>query len=161
MKPSILVMGGDEDFRERLAEILKKRGYQVLTAATPDDPCIHNLADIDIVIVSQHILTSRERDIFSVFSYLKPSPEIILMLTSGSIQSAIEGMKKGVFDDIYVPFEISELEEKIFKAFRARQKKARKMKRCSLKQKIEDVFVSSTFAEANVELSNHKRKKTH
>lgn len=152
-------MDGDEEFRDRLAELLRRRGYVVFTAGSPEDVSPFGPVEVDVVLAGQSVLEGHDK-IFDALSYLKPPPEVILMLTFGSIQSAIAGMKKGVFDDIYVPFEISELEDKIVKAYNARREKARRLKRKSLKQKLEDIFVRATFAEANVELPEGRKKKT-
>ncbi|SFM63511.1 response regulator [Thermodesulforhabdus norvegica] len=161
MNPRVLIVDGDEDFRDRLAELLERRGYRVSTAGSVDEFLQDAGKEIDVIVAGQYVLNGHESNLFNALDHIEPPPEVILMLRSGSIRSAIAGMKKGVFDDIYVPFEISELEEKIRRAFNSRQKKALRFRGRSLKKRLENIFVAATFAEANVDLPEDQGKKPH
>lgn len=152
MQPRVLIVDEDEEFRERVVGLLQKRGYWILGVSNINE-AIGTLTrdlDIDVILVGRQHSHGVNESLFDVLIRMDAPPEVILILTSREIHYAISAMKKGAFDDIYMPFEMSELEEKIQKARKTRQKKIRARKRKSLRKRIEDIFVAATLAEANV-----------
>jgi len=147
MKGRVLVVAAEETFRSGLRAHLQKRGYLVLTAAdqaeavglldhpgaevvvwhcVPDDGCGWILMD--------HVRT------------LTTAPPVILLVPKGQLHHGIEGMKRGAFDDLLIPFAWENLEEKVALALEAVRKTAKKKK--TLRQRWEDFMVAAAFAEA-------------
>lgn len=157
--PKVVIIDNELEFRERLIVLLSKEKFKVIGINSFEKLDAIKNNDVDVVLLSHNVLSGLNNiNLKDLFHDVEPLPEIILMLSPKDIHSAIYGMKKGVFDDIYIPFEISELKKKILRAYEARKKKVGKKNKITFKRKIEDLFVKATVAEANVNWEDKNKK---
>ncbi|MEJ5347302.1 MAG: response regulator [Desulfosoma sp.] len=129
MKGTVLVVALEEDFRSGIKVHLQKRGYRVLGAADQAEAVgLLDLSDVDVVvwhcfsgdrcgwILMDHVRT------------LSPAPPVILLVPKGQVQHGIEGMKRGAFDDLLIPFAWENLEETVEAAIKAGRKAVKNRK---------------------------------
>lgn len=147
MKGRVLVVAPEESFRSGIRAHLHKGGYQVITAADQAEAVgllDHKGADVVVWhcvpddgcgwILMDHVRT------------LSSAPPVILLVPRGQLHHGIEGMKRGAFDDLLIPFAWEDLREKVALAMQAGRKVVKKRK--SLRQRWEDFMVAAAFAEA-------------
>jgi len=114
---SILVVDDEPLIRKSLYEILKIAEFEVASASTGEealDICKTRL--FDIVITDMKLPKMSGLDLLSQIKKISPTTEIILITGYGSIESAVEAIKKGAFDYVLKPVvddEIKILIEKI------------------------------------------------
>ena len=147
MKGCVLVVAPDEGFRAGITARLRQDGYRVVDAT--DQAEAMGLLDqerVDAVVwhCAQNdgwgwILLDHVRG-------LPEAPPVILLVPKGQVQHGIEGMRRGAFDDLLIPFAWESLQEKVADALRATPKAAKKKK--TLRQRWEDFMVAAAFAEA-------------
>ncbi|GAB6161363.1 response regulator [Desulfothermus naphthae] len=124
-KGKILVVDDEESLREICREALVEHGYEVLEAKNGIEAtqCLENEKDIDIVLSD---LNMPEMDGMALIDYINRynlDVELIVMTGFGTIETAVEVMKKGAFDYIPKPFYLNHLLVKIDSAMERRQEK--------------------------------------
>ena len=108
--PSVLIVDDDKSLLELLRIRLEGPNYRVLTAASgkvalkvtenePVDLCVFDLKLTDIDGVS----------LMEQFHEASPETPVIILTAHGSIENAVEAMKRGAYNYITKPFEPQEL----------------------------------------------------
>ncbi len=122
MRPvSVLLVDDDDAYRTVLAGELRRRGYQMSTAATAKEGLETALAEHPRVTLLDLRLPDGEG--LEVLKKLreKQSPTEVIMLTGhGTIDTAIEAIRLGAFDYVSKPCPIEELEIRLGKALERR-----------------------------------------
>jgi len=115
---NVLVVDDEDDFRETLIKLLKKRSLHVWGAETGQkaldlmDQLVFDVVVLDVKMPGlDGIETLRE------MKKKKPLTEVILLTGHGSMESGIEGMKLGAFDYVMKPINIDELLDKMRQAY--------------------------------------------
>lgn len=139
-KPNLWVIDDDNGIRSLLCEFFQAQGFSVSTfsrlqevrlvlANTPADKLAVDLILSDINMPGESGLQFLETMIDSI-----PCP-MILMTAFGSIESAIDAMRKGAFDYVIKPFKLAELKVVVERALEVRQlKKENSFLRATLEQ---------------------------
>ena len=117
-KPRLLLVDDEVFFTENLSKLLSRRGYDV-TAINDSQQALQiaQEQDFDVVILDQKM---PGMDGISVLRELKselPDLEVIILTGHGSLESGITGLQLGAYDFIRKPIGVSDLEEKIARAF--------------------------------------------
>lgn len=116
-KIDLLIVDDDADFRGTLARRFARRGYQVHEAANGEEALDlsarrqHHVAILDMVMPGVSGV-----DLLPKLKEANPDCEAILLTGQGTIESAVEAMKRGAYDYLTKPFPLSELEVLIQKA---------------------------------------------
>jgi DNA-binding response OmpR family regulator len=110
----VLIVDDEEQFRNTTACILNKRGF----AATAVGSGIEALDEIrkrpfDVVVLDVKMPDMDGNETFREIRKINPSPEVIMLTGHGTMKSALEGLREGVFDYLTKPCEISVLARKI------------------------------------------------
>jgi DNA-binding NtrC family response regulator len=128
-KPKILLVDDEERFLSTTQKVLRRKGYDVLTAASGAEALAtldHNPVDVAIVDVKMPgmdgIATLKE------IKRRHPLVEVIMLTGHGTFESAVEGMKSGATDYLTKPSEIDELLEKVAEAFERRRRLEEKIR---------------------------------
>ncbi|MBC7360043.1 MAG: response regulator [Desulfacinum sp.] len=145
MAVRLLVVEEDERFRGSLCAWLRRRGYGVLEADGQQEALgLLEAEPVDVVLLGCRedsgqgwVLLDQTRAM---------DVPVILLVPKGRVQLSMEGMRRGAFDDLFVPFDWQALEDRIRAAGAARREPRRPRK--SLKQRWEDLMVAAAFAEA-------------
>ncbi len=114
---NILIVEDNEDFALTIADVLRKKDYEVKTVFTGEDAIAftrNNLVDLVLLDIRlpgmdglQVIRELKDRD---------PDIVVIMMTAFADIEPAIEAMKMGAFDYLVKPFDIEELRLVVDKA---------------------------------------------
>lgn len=108
----ILVVDDESGMRELLEIVLAKDGYDVATAANVDDAqkLLEN-ESFDVVLTDLRMGSDRDAGM-KLLTWLNensPSTPSIMMTAYGSVETAIEAMKRGAADYIMKPFKNEEV----------------------------------------------------
>ncbi len=115
---NILLVDDEIEFVETLSKRLVKRGFNVLFVTTASDAVEKiKTMQFDVAIVDVRMPEMDGIALLGEIKRMKPLMEVLLLTGYASVQSGIEGMKKGAFDYIMKPADIDELVKKIRDAY--------------------------------------------
>ncbi len=125
LKGKVLVVDDEDSLREICKEALSEHGYQVLEAKNGVEALdiLKRERDVDIVLSD---LNMPEMDGMALIDHIKKfnlDVELVVMTGFGTIETAVEVMKKGALDYIPKPFYLNHLLVKIDSAIKRRQEK--------------------------------------
>jgi DNA-binding NtrC family response regulator len=104
----ILLVEDDQDFRETLAEMLGRHGYEVLQAG--DGVSALRLAPgADLLITDVRLPDTSGIDLMGKVREARPTVAVLVMTGYGTIRDAVEAMRKGASTYLTKPFEPEEL----------------------------------------------------
>lgn len=114
----VLVIDDEEAFLQTLRKRLDKRGIEVFTATSGPEglDILRQQRDIDVIILDVRMPFM---DGLQTLEFIKkdfPGSEVIFLTGHATIESAVEGMKRGAFDYLMKPCFIDELLQKIYQA---------------------------------------------
>jgi len=107
---NILVVEDQKNMRESLVIAFKRAGYHVDSVENGEKAVkLQKDRFYDLVMVD---LKMEDMDGLEVLSHVKdinPSTEVVVMTAFGTIDSAIQAMRKGAYDYVTKPFQLSEI----------------------------------------------------
>ena len=144
---NVLLIGEDSRFMGTLSERICSKGVAVSFAQTASEALsILRRADIDVVVINVNDLRANGITILDSMRQTKTLAEFITLTSPASIHWSIEGMKRGAFADLLIPFDLEDLLAKLREA--GAKKKSKKAKKKSIRKRLEDLMVSATLAES-------------
>jgi len=113
----ILVVDDDRNHCKVLKGLLESTGYQALVAYSADAAMpIIDQKDLDLIITDLKMPGKSGMDLLTLCRERRPSVPVILITAYGTIELAIQALKKGAYDFITKPFDENELLNVIKKA---------------------------------------------
>ncbi len=107
---TILIVDDEKNYRVVLEALLAPEGYEVLTAGAGREALkLVREADIDLVITDMKMPGMSGMELLEEIKNVKKDLPIIMMTAYGTIEKAVEAMKKQAFDYITKPFQNEEL----------------------------------------------------
>lgn len=139
----IIVVDDDQEMRSLLNDLLNSRGYDVIGCASANEALeslhkreVNALAesremDVDLVISDLNMPGMNGLEFIEKFRSLYPQIPFILITAFGSIETAVQAIRKGAFDYITKPFKLSEISVHVDRAieFRGLQKENNALRR--------------------------------
>jgi len=106
----ILVVDDEERMRNLLKKVLAKQGFFVQTACNGID-ALRKVEEnpFDLIIADIRMPEMNGMGVLDAVKETRPEIYMIIMTAFGSIDSAVEAMKKGAYDYITKPFKMSEI----------------------------------------------------
>lgn len=108
MKPDqykVLVVDDERDICRALEFLLSREGYKIVTAYSGQDALKKIEAeDFDLVITDLRMEGIDGMQVLEKAQGINPNLMVIIMTAFGSVESAVEAMKKGASDYIVKPF---------------------------------------------------------
>jgi DNA-binding NtrC family response regulator len=145
---NVLLIGEESRFMETLSQRICSKGMAVRFAQTgPEVLTILQGDDIDVVVINVNDLGATGISILDSIKEKKTFAEFITLTSPSSIHWSIEGMKRGTFADLLIPFDLEDLLAKVREAG-AKKKSREDKKKKSIRKKLEDLMVSATLAES-------------
>lgn len=115
---TILVIDDEKHQRDILKIILEEKGYKIETASSSQQGIkIFKQGNIDLVLTDLKLPDTVDLSGVDGLFQVNSSACIIIMTAHGSIDSAVEAMKKGAFDYLTKPLDKAELLISIQRAF--------------------------------------------
>ncbi|HEV3078335.1 MAG TPA: sigma-54 dependent transcriptional regulator [Gemmataceae bacterium] len=115
---SLLIVDDDEQLRQTLVRRFQRHGHEVIEAASGEearDRAAHRR--LDIALLDLHLPGMSGIDLLGFLKQAQPEMEVLLLTAHGSVETAIEAMKRGAYDYLTKPFHLPELEIHIQKAY--------------------------------------------
>ena len=117
MKPVILVVDDEPSLRTVLAANLRREGYQPVQASDGEQAIeLLKTEPVQVVVTDLRMPGIDGMALLGHVSEKYPRVPVIMITAHGTVDTAVEAMKKGAFDYITKPFEQSELKLIIGKA---------------------------------------------
>jgi DNA-binding NtrC family response regulator len=111
MKPSILIVDDDEVMQETLADVLKKRGYEVFSVSSGNGALsVTKKNVIDLILLDMRLPDVDGLEILKKMKEFDSDILIIMMTAYSDVQTAVSAMKSGAYHYINKPFDLEELQ---------------------------------------------------
>ncbi len=115
---TLLLVDDEIEFVETLSKRLAKRGFTAPFVTTARDALDKIMTmQVDVAILDVRMPEMDGITLLGEIKKIQPLAEVLLLTGYASVQSGIEGMKKGAFDYIMKPADIDELVKKIRDAY--------------------------------------------
>lgn len=117
-KGSILIVDDEKDQRDILSLILKKEGYEIFDVPGVSEALIQlEKREFDLIMTDLKMRGQSGQDLLEKVLADDPQQCIIMMTAHGSVDSAVEAMRKGAFDYLEKPLERDDLVLTLQRAF--------------------------------------------
>ncbi len=114
---TILIVDDEKNYLVVLEALLAPEGYEIITSESAERAVqIIRNSDIDLVITDMKMPRMSGMEILEICKRIKPEIPVIMMTAYGTIEMAVEAMKKQAYDYITKPFQNEELKLTIRKA---------------------------------------------
>jgi len=114
---SILIVDDEKNYLVVLEALLGAEGYEIVTADGAHDALrLLKEGDIDLVLTDMKMPGMSGMELLEETKKVKPEVPVIMMTAYGTIEMAVEAMKKQAYDYITKPFQNEELKLTIRKA---------------------------------------------
>ena len=117
----ILIVDDEINMRLVLSAMLKKEGYDVVTAAHGKEALqILQQSNMAVVVTDLKMPDIDGMELLAHISERYPQIPVIMITAHGTVATAVEAFKKGAFDYITKPFDMDDLKQVISKAVKTR-----------------------------------------
>jgi len=107
---SVLLVDDDDAFRTAVEMLLKKNGYEVMTASGVSDATeIVKRSKLDLVITDLKMNDGTGLELLNKIKELRCGAAVIIETAFGTVKNAVEAMRQGAYDYITKPFKNEEL----------------------------------------------------
>jgi two-component system response regulator AtoC len=115
----VLIVDDERDMLTNCTRILRRYGYECLTAETSDQglALVHG-AQPDVVLVDLRMPGKSGIDIVKAIKSHHPHIEVVLMTAYATIETAVDAIKQGAFDYLPKPFTADQLQAVIQRTLR-------------------------------------------
>jgi len=114
----VLIVDDEDRFRETTAAILTKRGFEVRAVADGSEAVQEvKKDDVDVVVLDIKMPGMDGNEALREIRSIKPKLAVIMLTGHGTLESAVEGLRHGVFDYLTKPCAIDLLAQKIRDAY--------------------------------------------
>lgn len=122
LKKRILIVDDEKNMRRILEALLTKEGYEVAEAADGESALAWLKGNTCHAIITDLMMPGMD-GLILMERILKDHPglPIIIITAHGTIETAVDAMKKGAFDYITKPFEQEEMKTIIYKAVKTQE----------------------------------------
>jgi DNA-binding NtrC family response regulator len=121
LRPRILVVDDERVQADLLAHVLRGEGFETRAAYSPQDAFSEaKRFRPDVVISDYRMPGANGLDLFEQVIKIKRDTLFIIVTAFGTLETAVEAMRKGVFDFVTKPVNTGELVVKLKKALRVR-----------------------------------------
>jgi DNA-binding NtrC family response regulator len=129
-RPIQLLVVDDDELRQDLARLFRKQGHEVAAAASGEEALEKaTRARFDVALLDLHLPGIGGIDVLAKLKESQPEPEALMLTADGSIETAVEAMRKGAYDYLTKPFRAADLEVHVQKAFEKVQLQRREQQR--------------------------------
>jgi DNA-binding NtrC family response regulator len=114
----LLIVDDDAEFRATVSRRFARRGFRIKEAADGTQALeIASERDFQVAIVDLMMPGMSGIEVLAKLKQAQPECQVILLTGQGTIETAVEAMKRGAYDFLTKPFPLAELEVLIEKAY--------------------------------------------
>jgi DNA-binding NtrC family response regulator len=114
----VLIADDEINIRRVLEAILRRDGYEVVTAANGDEALASMSREINTVITDLKMPGLDGMGLLKRLSADYPDVPVVMITAHGSVESAVEAVKLGAFDYVEKPFDQEQIRQIVAKALR-------------------------------------------
>ncbi|MGC1274128.1 MAG: sigma-54 dependent transcriptional regulator [Planctomycetaceae bacterium] len=119
---SLLIVDDEADVRDSIADLLRRLGHRVETAADGRDALERlNECPFDVVLCDVHLPVCDGYHVLEWAGEHRPDTAVLLLTGRGTIEGAVEAIRLGAFEYLTKPFHGDELTLAVDKALRRRK----------------------------------------
>jgi DNA-binding NtrC family response regulator len=116
--PRLLIVDDDVHLRQALARRFQGQGLVVAEAGSGAEALVEaSQVRCDVVLLDLHLPDISGIDLLVQLKERQPDLEVIMLTGHGSMETAIQAMKRGAYDYLTKPIQLAELDVHIHKAF--------------------------------------------
>lgn len=116
--PTVLVVDDEASILEALSKVLAKEGLRVLTAGNGKEALeVVRRQPVHVMITDLRMPGMGGDDLLKAVKALTPEVEVVLMTAYGTVEVAVEAMKRGAYDFISKPLKRASVVATVRKAF--------------------------------------------
>jgi len=113
----LLIVDDDQEFRSSLSRRFLRRGYQVEEAPSAEAALsLCERRQFDVALLDMVMPGTSGIELLDTLRQTHPEIECLMLTGQGTIETAVEAMKRGAFDFLTKPFPLAELESLVEKA---------------------------------------------
>ena len=131
----VLLVDDERPFVETMVKRLKKRDLELVTAFNGNDALnrLEEDGDFEVVILDIKMPVMDGMEALSRIKSKHPLVEVIMLTGHATVETGIEGMKKGAFDYLMKPCDANHLIEKVTEAAARKRKQEEKIMEARVK----------------------------
>ena len=131
----VLLVDDERPFVETMVKRLKKRDLKLVTAFNGNEALnrLEEEDDIEVVILDIKMPVMDGMEALSRIKSKHPLVEVIMLTGHATVETGIEGMKKGAFDYLMKPCDVDQLVEKVTEAAARKRKHEEKIMEARVK----------------------------
>ncbi len=135
MKIRVMLVDDEKEFVDVLAERLEARDFELVKAYSGDE-ALANLQqhDIDVTVLDVLMPGKDGVETLKEMKLTKPLVEVIMLTGNATVETAVEGMKKGAFDYLMKPTETKDLVEKIVRAYKRKAEQEERIRNAEIEK---------------------------
>ena len=136
MKPLVLLVDDEVPFVETMTKRLKKRDLVVNVAFSGQEALdiLDKHRNTDVVILDVKMPGMDGIETLEKMKKSYPLTEVVMLTGHATVESAIEGMKKGAYDYLMKPCDIEQLMQKVEEATQKKRIHEDKIKEAKVKE---------------------------
>ena len=136
MKPLVLLVDDEVPFVETMTKRLKKRDLAVNAAYSGQEALdiLDKNRNTDVVILDVKMPGMDGIETLEKIKKSYPLTEVVMLTGHATVESAIEGMKKGAYDYLMKPCDIDQLMQKVEEATQKKQVHEDKIREAKVKE---------------------------
>lgn len=136
MNPLVLLVDDEVPFVETMTKRLKKRDLFVNTAYSGQEALdiLDKNRNTDVVILDVKMPGMDGIETLEKIKKSYPLTEVVMLTGHATVESAIEGMKKGAYDYLMKPCDIDQLMQKVEEATQKKQVHEDKIREAKVKE---------------------------
>jgi len=136
MKPLVLLVDDEVPFVETMTKRLLKRDLNVNTAFSGKEALevLDKNRNTDVVILDVKMPGMDGIETLGEIKKSYPLTEVVMLTGHGTIESAIEGMKRGAYDYLLKPCDIEQLMLKVGEATQKKRNHEEKIREAKVKE---------------------------
>jgi DNA-binding NtrC family response regulator len=120
--PKVLIVDDERDMLTNCTRILRRYGYECLTAETSEQGLkLVEIEHPDVVLVDLRMPDRSGIEIVKAVKSRHPAMEMVLMTAYATIATAVDAIKQGAFDYLPKPFTADQLQAVMARAMRQKQ----------------------------------------
>ncbi|MCF8084674.1 MAG: response regulator [Deltaproteobacteria bacterium] len=139
-QPLVLLVDDEVPFVETMTKRLSKRELTVHTAFSGEEALsvLEKHRNMDVVILDVKMPGMDGIETLEKIRRQYPLTEVIMMTGNATVESAVEGMKRGAFDYLMKPCDIEELMDKVNQAAKKKEKQEEKIREARVKELLSE-----------------------
>ena len=118
----LLIVDDETDFRESACRYFARLGFRVDQAEDGEEALnVSTNKDFDVIVLDIHMPGMNGIQVLEELTKRDPVPKVIMLTGGGTIENAVESIKKGAYDFLTKPTKLEELGRMIMRACEAKK----------------------------------------